>query len=198
MKNLIHFLQERATGRLVLILFIVTMAVYTIILFYTIPAVLTNAPDMKLFDMSPSGYTLEYAQELLSAIGEAGRQIYLSLQLPVDFIYPGLFAVSYTLLLVWLFKKGFVRESPVFYLALVPFFAGLFDYLENVGIIMMLRTFPDLTPTTVSLASASSVLKSVFTIGFYVLLLVGISAAVRKKWKLADQVIWKTDEAGNE
>ena len=133
MKRIIHFLQERATGRTVLLLFVLTQVVYAVILLYSIPAVLEEAPDMKLFDMSPSGYTLEYAQELLSAIGEAGRQTYLSLQLPVDFIYPGLFAVTYSLLLAWLFNKGFARESPVFYLALVPFFAGLFDYLENVA-----------------------------------------------------------------
>lgn len=180
MKNSIHFLQERATGRLVLILFIVTMAVYAVILLYTIPAVLVNAQEMRLFDMSPSGYSLDYAVELLNALGTDGRRTYATLQLPIDFIYPGLFAISYTLLLVWLFKKGFAHQSPIFYLAFVPGAAGLFDYLENVGIIMMLRTFPDLTTTTVSLASASSIFKSVFTIGFYVLLLVGIWAAVRK------------------
>lgn len=181
MKRIIHFLQERATGRTVLILFVITQVFYAAILFYTIPAVLDNAPDMKLFDMSPGGYSLEYAGELLTAIGEAGRQTYLALQLPVDFVYPGLFAVTYTLLLIWLFKKGFAQESSVFYLALVPAVAGLFDYLENIGIIMMLRSFPDISAATVAFASMSSVIKSVSTVGFYLLLLFGIAAFVKRR-----------------
>lgn len=181
MKNLIHVLQERATGRLVLILFMVTMAVYAVILLYTIPAVLANAPEMRLFDMSPSGYSLDYAVELLNALGTEGRRTYATLQLPIDFIYPGLFAISYTLLLVWLFKKRFAHRSSIFYLAFVPAVAGLFDYLENVGIILMLRTFPEISTTAAAFASTSSVIKSLFTVGFYILLLVGIAAFVRRK-----------------
>ncbi len=148
MKKTIHFLQERATGRTVLILFVITQVVYAAILLYTIPAVLKHVPDMKLFDMSPGGYSSEYAGDLLNAIGADGRQIYLTLQLPMDFVYPGLFAVTYTLLLTWLFDKGFAQESPVFYLAFVPAVAGLFDYLENIGIIMMLRSFPNISAAT--------------------------------------------------
>jgi len=181
LKRIIHFLQERASGRAVLILFIITQVVYVAILFYTIPAVLEEAPDMKLFDMSPGGYTFEYAGDLLTAIGEKGRQTYLALQLPLDFIYPGLFAVTYTLLLTWLFSKGFARDSSVFYLALVPAVAGLLDYLENIGIIMMLNSFPDISAVTVAFASMSSVIKSLFTVGFYLLLLVGIAAVIRRR-----------------
>lgn len=181
LKRIIRFLQERATGRTVLILFVITQVVYATILLYTIPAVLEEAPDMKLFDMSPSGYSSEYAGNLLNAIGADGRQTYLTLQLPMDFVYPGLFAVTYALLLVWLFNKGFVRESPVFYLAFVPTIAGLFDYLENIGIIMMLRSFPNISAATVAFASMSSVIKSVFTVGFYILLLVGIIAFARRR-----------------
>ena len=103
------------------------------------------------------------------------------MQLPVDFVYPGLAAVAYTLLLTWLFNKGFSQQSPVFYLALVPAVAGLFDYLENVGIIMMVTSFPNISAATVAFASMSSVIKSVSTIGFYMLLLVGIAALARRR-----------------
>ncbi len=96
-------LQKYATGRVVLLLFIITMIVYMIILFYSIPIVIAQAPSMQLFDMSPKGYSPAYADELLNAIGPIGREAYLKRQLPIDFIYPGLFAVTYSLMLVWLF-----------------------------------------------------------------------------------------------
>ena len=166
-------LQKYATGRLLLLLFIITIAVYLIIIFYSIPKVTAQAPEMKLFDMSPGGYDSIYAKELLKSIGPVGRKVYLTRQLPIDFIYPGLFAVTYTLMLVWLFGKRFDSKSKIFLLALIPALAGLFDYFENVGIILMLRSWPNINPLVVQISSLFSIVKSALTITFYILLLFG-------------------------
>ena len=167
-------LQKLATGRIVLPLFLITMAVYLIILLYSIPAVTIQAPGVKLFDMSPTGYNPDYAEKLLQDIGLIGREVYLKKQLPIDFIYPGLFAVTYTLMLVWLFRKRVDKKSKIFFLALVPAAAGLFDYFENIGIILMLKSYPYLNPTVVHVSSLFSILKSVMTISFYLLFFYGI------------------------
>ena len=98
MGKFVAFTQRAATGKAVLGFFIPAMALYSLMLLYTIPQVEQHAPGMKLFDLSPSGYSLDYALELLGALGGKGRDTYLYLQLPVDFIYPGLFAVSCCLL----------------------------------------------------------------------------------------------------
>ena len=174
MRKIITLIQQYATGRLVLLLFGLTMGIYAVMLLYSIPAVVSAAPDMKLFDMSPAGYSPGYAARLLEAIGPEGRSHYLSIQLPLDFVYPGLFALTYTLLMVWLFRKSFDDNSKIFYLSLVPIFAGLFDYLENIGIIAMLRTFPEVSPQVVKMASMFTILKSGFTIIFYILLIAGL------------------------
>lgn len=178
---MIEKLQKIATGRLVWFLFGITIFVYLIILFYSIPSVTQQSPEMRLFDMSPSGYTHAYAKELLDSIGSTGRERYLKLQLPIDFIYPGLFAVTYSLMLIWLFGKRFNPQSKVFYLALIPMGAGLFDYFENLGIILMLKSFPNLNPFIVELSSVFSILKSAFTIGFYFLLCFGLISLYTKK-----------------
>jgi choline-glycine betaine transporter len=66
MNKLIIKLQKVATGRIVLLLFIITMAVYLIILFYSIPAVISQSTregrgdsaglfrscDVMIFDIS--------------------------------------------------------------------------------------------------------------------------------------------------
>ena len=148
---------------------------------YSIPFVLKLAPTMKLFDMSPVGYTHAYAKELLSAIGPEGRRLYLTRQLPLDFIYPGLFAITYTLMLVWLFSKRYDRQSKIFFLVFVPAVADLFDYLENIVIILMLRSFPDLSFELVKISSIFSISKSVFTIIFFLLLFYGLGVLVLKK-----------------
>ena len=172
----------KVSGWLVLMLFGVTTCVFSAIIFYSIPAVLEQAPEMKLFDISPSGYSYEYAKELLEAIGPEGRERYLMLQLPIDFIYPGLFAVTYTLMLIWVFSKRFNSGSKIFILALVPAAAGLFDYIENIGIVIMLKSYPNLSSGVVQFTSTFSSLKSVMTAVFYILLICGLLLlAVKRK-----------------
>lgn len=171
----ISFLQRTASGKIVLALFVVTNIVYGVILGYSIPLVLSFAPDLILFDMSPSGYSYKQAVHLLESLGEEGRNLYLTVQLPLDFIYPGLFAISYALLLTWLFKKIVTHNSTLFLLVFIPILAGLFDYMENLSIIAMLNGFPDISEGLVKIASVFTIAKSGFTTLFFVVLLMALA-----------------------
>lgn len=184
MKKVVTLLQKMASGRAVLGLFILTMAVYLTMLLYTIPKVESFAPGIALFDLSPTGYSYQHAISLLESLGQEGRNVYLYQQLPVDFIYPGLFAVSCSLLLTWLFSKSFETDSKIFYFAIVPVLGGLFDYLENIGIVRMIKSFPDISQVLVAMVSAFTVFKSVLTIAFFILLIIGIASLLRRKAKV--------------
>ena len=179
--KIIRVIQKYSTGKNVLLLFSVTMVFYLTILFYSIPKVVASAPEMKLFDVAPSGYTTEYAVSLLNAIGPTGRDLYLSLQLPLDFVYPGLFIISYSLMLAWFLKKNYNLESRVYFVLYIPIFAGLFDYAENIFIILMLKTYPNLNSSLVTAASLATVAKSILSSAFFTLLILAIV-----------QVIWKS------
>ena len=67
----------------------------------TIPMVMSFSDGMKLLDMMPAGYSAEYVNTLLNTLGEQGRNAYLFQQIPVDMVYPFLFAVSYCLLFAY-------------------------------------------------------------------------------------------------
>ena len=73
-------------------------------------------------------------------------------QFSLDFVYPGLFAISFCLLLSWLFARNLRADSKMFYLCLVPLFSGLFDYLENICIVFMLTSFPNVPKLLVASA----------------------------------------------
>ena len=182
MKNLITHLQSFATGKTVLGFLIPAMSIYLIMLLYTIPQVMQYAPEMKLFDMSPTGYSFLYAVDLLNALGVEGRGTYLYQQLPVDFIYPGLFAVSCCLLLTWLFSKSINANSIMFYLCFVPVLAGLFDYFENICIVNMLISYPNITEIHVSTSSGFTIIKSGLTTVFFVILMLGVVLLLKSKW----------------
>lgn len=174
MNRAISLLQSASTGRAVLILFVLTNVVYGTILGYSIPLVLSFTPESILFDMSPAGYSYAEAIELLKSLGPKGRNVYLTIQIPIDLVYPAMFGVSYALMLTWILKARLPKNSRIYLLAFVPIFAGLFDYLENASIVSMLYAFPDISENLVTTASSFTIAKSVFTTLFFLVLLLAL------------------------
>ncbi|MFD1616242.1 hypothetical protein [Gelatiniphilus marinus] len=172
MKRLTKFIEKNSSGKKVLGLFILTNAVYTFMLTVTIPKTMEFSNGMKLLDMMPTGYDLDYVSELFSFLGENGRLTYLTNQIPVDMIYPLLFGLSYCLLLGYLLKKMNKLNSQYIYLCLIPIIAGIADYLENIGIIAMLKNYPELTAVAVKTTSFFSLIKSISTSVFFIVLIV--------------------------
>ncbi|MFT5544135.1 MAG: hypothetical protein ACI96N_003354, partial [Arenicella sp.] len=58
---------------------------------------------------------------------------------------------------------------------------GIFDYIENLFIIKMINSFPNLQAETVEMANAFTILKSSFVTIFFVLLLVGFALLLKQK-----------------
>ena len=186
MKQLTKFIERNISGKKVLGLFILTNVVYVLMLTVTIPRTMSHSNELKLLDMMPTGYDMNYVRELFDSLGEIGRGTYLTNQIPLDMIYPLLFGLSYCLLLAYFLKKLKKFKSPYFYLCLWPIIAGIADYLENFGIIIMLKSYPKLTQEMVSATRIFSVTKSILTSIFFVtliiiLILLGIKAINRKK-----------------
>ena len=172
MNRVIKTLEKNISGKKVLSLFILTNVVYLFMLFVTIPKTMGFSNGLKLLDMLPTGYNQEYVNELFRTLGENGRETYLTNQIPVDMIYPLLFGLTYSLLLAYFLKKLNKLKSPFIYLCLLPIIAGIADYLENIGIITMLNSYPDLTETIVNATNSSSVIKSTSTSIFFIALIV--------------------------
>ncbi len=90
---------RHAQGNKVLLMFVITSIIYSVMLYVTIPNVASYAAGMTLLDMLPMGYDHDYVIRLFDALGEVGRHSYLKQQIPLDMLYPGLFAVTYSLIL---------------------------------------------------------------------------------------------------
>ncbi len=186
MKRLTEFIEGNISGKKVLGLFILTNAVYVFMLTVTIPKTMGFSSGMKLLDMMPTGYDLNYVSELFNSLGEIGRGTYLTNQIPVDMIYPLLFGLTYCLLLAYFLKKLNKLNIPYTYLCILPIIAGIADYLENFGIIAMLKSYPELTEIAVKTTSSFSVIKSISTSIFFIaliitLLMIGIKTIKERK-----------------
>jgi hypothetical protein len=172
MKRLIKFIEKNISGKKVLGFFIITNLVYTFMLTVTIPKTMEFSNGMKLLDMMPTGYDLTYVSELFTLLGDNGRLTYLTNQIPVDMIYPLLFGLSYCLLLGYFLKKLNKLNSLYSSLCLLPIVAGIADYLENIGIIIMLKDYPELKESTVYATNIFSIIKSFSTSIFFITLIV--------------------------
>ena len=171
-----------SSGRNVIILLIATQIFYFTMILYTIPQLMNYADGMNTLDMLPTGYSPEYVKTLLDTLGTVGRDYYLFTQIPIDMIYPFLFAISYSILLTYLFRKSFNHNSKLQYLCLIPLLGGLFDYLENIGIILMISYYPKFSNLLAEVTNVFSILKSVSTTLFFVSLLVGIISITIQKF----------------
>jgi hypothetical protein len=176
-------IERNISGKKVLVLFILTNLVYAFMLIITIPNTMDFSNGMKLLDMMPTGYDFNYVNKLFSALGDIGRETYLTNQIPIDMLYPLLFGISYCLLMAFFLKKINKLNTPFFHLCLLPIIAGIADYFENIGIIFMLNSYPDFTETAVNTTSIFSVIKSISTSVFLIALVVIIILVVIKFFK---------------
>lgn len=178
MKNLI---KKSLNGKVILFLFVLTNIVYAIMLLITIPKVMKYSNGMKLLDMLPTGYNHDYVRTLLDTLGSQGREVYLHTQIPVDLIYPGLFGISYCLVMAYFLNKLGKLDSYLFYFCLIPIFSGIFDYFENIGIIAMLNNYPDNSNLLTQVTNLFSVLKSSFTTLYFIALILLLITLGKKK-----------------
>jgi len=118
--------------------------------------------DQVPFDMRPFGYDPHEAAQLLDALGEVGRTYYLTRQIPLDTVYPALLAMTLVSAICWF---GLRLPNSKLVLAGITFSLGaaLFDYTENLGIVVMILSWPDLSHAVVYATSVASITKSCLT-----------------------------------
>ena len=173
-KQITKFFQKNIAGKKVLSLFIITNVVYVFMLTVTIPKTMEFSNGMKLLDMLPMGYDFNYVNQLFNTLGEIGRKTYLSYQLPLDMVYPPLFGICYCLVLAYFLNKLDKLKTSLAYLCLLPFLAGAMDYAENIGIIALLNSYPDINKSSVTITSSFSLIKSSATTIYFLVLIASL------------------------
>lgn len=172
MNRIREIVDKNSTGKKVLILFIIANLFYAVMLLITIPKTMSFSNGMKLLDMMPAGYDSAYINSLFETLGNEGRESYLYYQIPIDMIYPFFFGIGYCFLFAYFLKKLNKFRSSLFYLCLLPIIAGIADYLENFGIIILLKNYPDISQGLMSVTNIFSVTKSSTTSIYFLALIV--------------------------
>lgn len=176
-KRLSHILHQSAKGWLVLVLLVLTLSFEGFML---------SAMD-KLITSESAGpldllffYTPQQAYERIAAYGESGRTAYRLTELTVDVAYPIVYSLFLSLLLSWLFQRGFAAQANIQRWNVLPLGAWLFDLLENLGIVAMLTIYPAAPDWLAWPTALFTMTKWCFVGASVALALVGIVAVLRK------------------
>jgi len=170
MGNFMIKIIKKAMWKKAILFTILFMAFYVLINFSGIGVAgllkITGGANILDFEF---GFTYEKAVDMLTALGTEGRAFYLAKILPLDFPFPFTYMLFFVGLISLLVKHTFCRK-PFQFLLFIPVLTMLFDWIENIGIIVMLNNYPKLPEWTVSLSSISGILKnSFFVVNFVVI-----------------------------
>lgn len=157
----------------------VTLAIYLVMVVWSLPHITLGAGGLVAFDLRPAGYGFEAAQEFIAALDQTTTEFYLNVQHRLDMAYPALMAAVLGIAIFHLYQKR--RVALRYLLAAIPVAGAGFDYLENAAVTRMLTR--DLTPEIVMAASRWTMLKSGLTTIAMVTMLALLSAHGWARWK---------------
>lgn len=154
---------------------VLTAAICLIMNTVYIPQIEAAAQGLKCFDMR-FGYSVEEARQFLTALAQEGKEVYLTKQLPLDCVYPLVYASFFALLFRALYGK---KTALVF----LPVLLAAADYVENVSVLLMLRHNPVyLSDVQVKIASGATIVKTVLMyLCFLLIVVLLIAYLVRRK-----------------
>ena len=172
-----------ATGWRVIILLIAEM----LMMFYIMPlaaGIMAFAANNSVMPLDLMFfYTPAQAFEMMDAYGEAGRSVYLRIELTADIIYPIIYTLFFGLLLSWLFQRAFRPDSQMQKWNVMPIGAWFFDMLENVGVVSMLMMYPSKPAIVAWLAMLFGSLKWGFFVITIGLVLMGLMRAALNRFR---------------
>jgi len=129
---------------------IVSFALTFILIVFAFPALPING---ELLDLKP-GYTFQEVVAEMEIYGESGRAVYAWASPTLDTFFP----IVYVTFFAGLIYRCRPTES-LWWLALLPIVAGLWDLAENAQITTMLLQYPDISSTQVDTASFFTIVK---------------------------------------
>ncbi|MBT3338519.1 MAG: hypothetical protein HN855_14635 [Anaerolineae bacterium] len=141
----------------------------------------SDTHDIPILDLQ-FFYTPQRAYEIISAYTPELRQAAAMTRLTLDIIYPIVYGLMLTLLLVVTFRRAFPNFRFADAAVFLPWSGVLFDYLENFGLATMYLSYPTEFYTLAWITSVFTALKwTLIGLGFVLALIGGVKLAFVKE-----------------
>lgn len=124
-----------------------------------------------LLDLMPL-YSAQEAYTALTHYGAAGRKLYLRF-LALDFVFIPIYSLGFALLMTRTIRAVYRDDDSLQSLNLLPLCIGLFDCVENLCILGMLRIYPDGSTMVGTLSGIATLCKNLLTLAAVLCLVSG-------------------------
>jgi hypothetical protein len=176
--KLSNVMVKYAKGRIILVFFLLLLLFAIVIVPKVQSKLETSSGGTGFVDMLFS-YTPEKAYSMISSYGNEGRALYRTFTSSADFVYPVVYSIFFSLIMTWLLQHGFTAGSKLQRLNIIPFGAMVFDWIENVNLLIMLSQYPVKTKGVAEFSSICTTLK--WSIGILAILVVVIAFVMALK-----------------
>ncbi len=160
--------------------------VLLLVLYISFPAYFLKNAEIRMNSLSGKtlgpidltiGFTPSRTLQMVQEYGDAARAFYAMIEMTTDVIYPivysFLFAVTLSLLY---YRKSY---APFAYVNLFPFISLVFDYLENLTIVTMLKSYPEQSMTLASFCEIFKMIKWFSVVVTVLLIIYGLLKSLK-------------------
>src|SRR5262245_62087964 len=145
-----QWLQEFARGRNVVFALLLSFGFSVLLFQFTSYRLLQAANANQPLLEERFGYTTEQVKRQFQSLGD-WRERYRNFQI-LDYINAILMALALTLGLTFTFTRLFRPGNPLRSLVYLPMITAIGEFVENTMLIVLLSSYPDLSPTVVGIA----------------------------------------------
>lgn len=141
MRGFLALLDRLASGRVVLVLLAVVLAIDAVLAGWVAPRIAAGSDGGGPLDLSLT-YTADEAYARIAVFDEDTRRFYAVTEATLDVLFPLAYSLFFACLILYLLRRADRQESRLRWMALAPFGALIADLLENAGIVALLVRYP--------------------------------------------------------
>lgn len=176
MNQIIDFIKKHATKKTILILLALTI-LGEVVLGYS-NYLFTQISNVSALDLS-FFYTVDFANDFFSQISSEAVFHYLWYFTTLDIPFPMIISTFFALLVAYILEKKKYTNSKLERLILFPYLSAVFDYLENISIVVLMN-LPETNQGLVWLLTISSSMKWIMS--FVGMSMLVVLLLVKKNW----------------
>ena len=184
LKKIHHQVERLSSKKGIIILFLLAHSVLGMMMIFTFSRI-NDRLGTQAFDLKTFGYSESEALSMLQNLDPATIDFYIFPQLLLlDVLYPVLLALFLSAVIIRLsILLKLSRDQVYSNLFLLPFFAMVSDYMENVMILLMIKNPTDPSLIVIQVASILTQMKGVFTMISWVIILILLTIWLTNKRK---------------
>ncbi len=148
-----------APPKVVIGFYLLTFCLFAVYSIYITPLEEMAGGQVHL-DIRPGSYDLAEAMNYFETLGEEGRAFYIKTTI-FDTAWPLCLAVCGFLLAPYAFEKKWQIVSGAFF----PVAFGVLDFFENIGLLLMINAFPDISSSLITYSSTLTFIKQLMIPG---------------------------------